>query len=189
MSAFPSRTALPARSADRTASGTPGSLTRCLVRIRSSSWNTSGVERPLSAIATTQWYSPSTSAGLMFSPRPLPMAVPPSRQNGTSLPRAAASRSRSERGTFVCQSASHATRVAAASLLPPAIPPATGIRLRSASDTPSSTPVNSASSLAARTARFVPSVGIGPTGSPITETEIPSSAGRTLTSSYRPIAW
>ena len=37
-------------------------------------------------MASTQWKVPLASAGLSWSPRPVPMAVPPRRANGTSAP-------------------------------------------------------------------------------------------------------
>ena len=60
----------------------------------------------------------------------MPSAVPPTRQNGTSLPSSAASRRAARRGTARSPTARR-TRPerAAASALPPAIPPATGMRL------------------------------------------------------------
>ncbi len=57
----------------------------------------------------------------------MPSAVPPCSANGTSLPSRAASVCRSRRGTPSSHRLFIATSTAAASALPPAMPPATGI--------------------------------------------------------------
>ena len=87
------------------------------------------------------------------SPRPVPCADPPSSEKGTSLPSAAASSRSMSSGVPRSQSRSSATRVAAASADPPAMPPATGIRFstsRSARDSSSGATAVAASRRAAR---------------------------------------
>ena len=64
-----------------------------------------GVERPPSAIATTQCQEVGrASTGLTASPRPVPSAVPPCSRNGTSEPRSAAMPASSSRDSPVPQS-------------------------------------------------------------------------------------
>ena len=98
-------------------------------RMRSHAAYTSAVDSPPLANASTQWNVPEVSTGVTCSPRPIPIAVPPSRPNATSLPMPDASSHSSFWLRPVPHSSLHATRVAAASALPPARPAATGIRL------------------------------------------------------------
>ena len=102
-------------------------------RAAASKWlNTAGVDRPSSEKTATHhrdWSLgddvPGSSCS-MWSPRPRPRAIPPTRQAGTSAPSVRPKRSRSHCATGSDASAFIATRVAAASADPPAIPPATG---------------------------------------------------------------
>ena len=86
----------------------------------------------------TQSKRPFARAGLSWSPRPVPTAVPPISANGTSAPSREARRCSSAWPTSVPHSASHATRAAAASADPPPMPPATGTFLRMSRCTPPS---------------------------------------------------
>ena len=87
------------------------------------------------------WMSAATAPangarGVRTSPRPLPIAAPPSRKNGTSEPSAAA-QSRSTPGSGASpKSRQHPRRTAAASLLPPPRPPPDGIRFSRSIRTP-----------------------------------------------------
>ncbi len=130
--------------------------------------------------------------GVTRSPRPLPTAVAPVREKGTSAPRRAARAESSGRVRFVPHRALQATRVAAASAEPPAMPPATGTRLRRRRSTPSFTPVASARSSAARTARLEASVGTASLGSSRVRVTVPWSWAdwrRAVTVSMRRTAW
>ena len=98
-------------------------------RSRSISANTAGVDRPPSANASTQWNVFLASTVASSSPRPVPSAVPPCSANGTSLPSRAASACRSRRGTPSSHNELIATSTAAASALPPAMPPGDRDRL------------------------------------------------------------
>ena len=65
----------------------------------------------------------------MWSPRPVPSAMPPTRQAGTSAPSERPMASSCSAPSPSSHSSLQATRAAAASADPPAIPPATGTRL------------------------------------------------------------
>ena len=132
----PASRAGPVRSASSSSVGTAGAGAPCAAgavaprAARSNSANTSAVESPSCARAITQWWRVSGhSSGAMWSPRPVPRAMPPVRQAGTSAPRARPIRSSWSGPRPSPHSALQATRVAAASADPPAIPPATGTLL------------------------------------------------------------
>ncbi len=67
------------------------------LHIRSNSLNTAGVDSPVWERANVQWRVPLDITGVRISPRPVPIAVPPSRRNGTSEPIWAARSCRSSR--------------------------------------------------------------------------------------------
>src|SRR5574340_767376 len=157
-------------------------------RRRSSSRYTAGVLSPPFASASTQWKVLRESTGSSFSPRPVPKAVPPCRENGTSLPSRAARWSSSSRPRRSCHNVSSATSVAAASALPPAMPPATGMPLTMVISTSGARPASAASSVAACHTRLRSSVGTDRASSPRTRTDN-SSAGTTRTSSPSESAW
>ncbi len=133
---------------------------------------TAGVDSSPSATASTQCSSRSARTGSSRSPRPVPKAVPPTTENGTSLPRAAATCDRRSTGHPRPQSVLQASSAPAASALPPARPPATGMPLRTRSAARPGTPASSAKARTARTARFDPSAGTpllyGPSSSSVT---------------------
>src|SRR5579875_1988069 len=135
-----------------------------------------------SALVTSVQCKVADGTSRNCSPRPVPTAVPPINGNAASEPSRAASADRSARTPHRWE---HATRAAAASAEPPAIPPATGIALRTVSATSAGTPVVSASSAAARQARLRSSVGSS--GAPNTLSDRPC-AGTAVTSSYRSTA-
>ncbi|CPR13596.1 hypothetical protein BN971_04908 [Mycobacterium bohemicum DSM 44277] len=122
------------------------------------------------------------------SPRPVPNAVPPCSANGTSLPSRAASMRKSRRGTPSSHSEFIATSTAAASALPPAMPPATGMDLSMRIETSGARPTCSAISSAARQARLRSSVGSLSAPSPTSSSDS-TSALRTVTSSSSETAW
>ena len=142
----------------------------------------------------------AASAGLSCSPRPRPTAVPPSTANATSLPTWPATSHSSCCDSSACQRALQATSAAAASALPPASPPATGIRLLIATATPArpSGPASGAAPSRAviacaqrphRAQRQVVTVGgTWSAPSPATVT-LSAAAASTVTSSNSEMAW
>ena len=92
-------------------------------RSRSSSPNTVGVASPARCSAITQCWVWRDSTGTICSPRPVPSAVPPCSANVTSLPSSAARPDSSSRDRSSFHSADRPTSAAAASALPPAMPP------------------------------------------------------------------
>ncbi len=135
---------------------------------------------------------PETSAGVTCSPRPRPIAVPPSSANATSLPTRPATSASSCWLSPVPHSSLQATSAAAASALPPASPAATGIRFLISMASPGSSrqpgPTASVSAATARAARLSPPSGTLAAPSPLTRT-LSVSAGATVTSSNRARAW
>src|SRR5215510_13741941 len=190
----PSAAGSPERSAAMIALSSAGSGTvrPREARMRSHAAYTSLVDSPPVANARTQWNVPDASAGVTRSPRPVPIAVPPSRANATSLPMPDASSPRSCCLRPVRHNSLHATRVAAALALPPASPAATGIRLMILIASPGASaapgPTTRSSAAAARAARLLASAGTSPAPSPVTTT-LSRSAGATVTSSNRETAW
>ena len=89
---------------------------------------------------TTHHHGPLSATDVTSSPRPVPSAVPPIRAKGTSLPSSAAIASSSSSGVRASHNRSRASRAAAASAEPPAMPPATGISLWTRKSTTGSRP-------------------------------------------------
>ncbi len=150
--------------------------------------------RPPWSNAITQWNVCRDSTGTSSSPRPVPSAVPPCSRNGTSLPTVAATVASSSRPISSFHSVASPTRAAAASALPPAMPPATGMVLRINTFTrfaARSRPTWSASATTARQARLsVLSTPAGTEAAPSPVTSTPgSSVAATTTSSVSDSAW
>ena len=106
---------------------TPGMMSSASL---SYSRKTSGVDSPTGLVTNTHECALAECSSVSSSPRPRPRATPPCRAKGTSDPRSAASRYRSSTPSPSPQSSLSARSVPAASADPPAIPPATGIALR-----------------------------------------------------------
>src|ERR1700677_455155 len=189
LSALPTRTGSPARSAVISAVSGSGAAVQS-GRSRSSVAYTSGVASWPSAKASTQWYCTfGTSAGVRSSPRPRPTAVPPSTANATSLPTSAATAQSCVWLSPASHSALQATRAAAASALPPASPAATGMRLAIVTRTGSTAPGSASRNAAtARHARLSPSWGTALAPSPVTVISSRSD-GATVIVSYSDTAW
>ena len=81
-----------------------------------------------------------SASGARRSPRPRPMAVPPSRKNGTSEPTSAAISARASGPSAPPQSRASKQMAAAASALPPPRPASAGTCFSSRSAAPSGTP-------------------------------------------------
>ena len=161
-------------------------------RMRSHVAYTSRRGQPAMANASIQWNVPDASAGVTCSPRP---SRSPSRPAGRTRHRCrwpTPARRSSCWLSPVRHNSLHATRVAAASALPPARPAATGIRLAILIASPGASgapgPTARASAPAARAARLPPSAGTLPAPSPVT-IRLSRSAGATVTSSNRETAW
>ncbi len=122
---------------------------------------TSAVLEPNLGFTSTR-ASPPAGTDSSRSPRPVATAPPPWRKKGTSMPRPTAVSSRRRRGHRRPHKRFNPNRTAAASADPPPRPAATGIRLSSPTRTPRSMPAASRRASAARSARFVASLGTGP---------------------------
>ena len=115
---------------------------------------TAFVDTEICGFAITRWHCGGAGSSVRISPIPSDRAVPRMIQYGTSAP---SFTPRSISSFFVNPRSNirfTPTKTAAASVLPPAMPAATGIYLRIFMVTPSLIPFSSRSSFAARHARF-----------------------------------
>ena len=159
---------------------TPGMMSSASL---SYSRKTSGVDSPTGLVTNTHECALAECSSVSSSPRPRPRATPPCRAKGTSDPRSAASRYRSSTPSPSPQSSLSARSVPAASADPPAIPPATGIALRTARAAPSpGRPVAARSASAARRTRFSGPVVSVSAPIPSIVRESPSASRATISS-------
>ena len=121
---------------------------------------------PVCGMTAVSQQSGKGGSGCTRSPRPCTRAVPPTRQNGTSLPSCAPSAHSCGRDNPVRYSRSRAKSTPAASALPPAIPAWLGVAFTISSAAPPRMPVACKNSCAARHARLRLSAGTSAASAP-----------------------